>query len=329
MSSKEDKALMAGMGRSTKRREQVQEAVAESVIGEMVPSGVLEVPVECLYRSRFQVRAMGTPDEIERLAESIQKSDLISPVVVRPVRNPDPNLQCKSGAMVPEGYERLHCKSYEVVAGHHRVLAFLLLGRSMVPVLVKVMTDAEAAIALTSDNAIKKDLTDYDRYLHVLMLKDTGACKSNREVASVMGISAPQVSNLMAFGKLPPEAQKIVRETPDLIGYRAVYGLTSYDGPGVPAGTDLVAMAPEKVIEALGHLASGKIKNQQDVGPWIVAQLRDRPARAAVRRVEIESPGRPKIRISVSGTQATIQAPGIQMDKLQALIEANLELLLS
>lgn len=324
MSKRETETLTASMGRSAKRQEQVRADVEDSVIGEMVPSGVVQMPIGCLYRSEFQVRAMGTQEEIDRLAESIQQSDLISPVVVRPIREPKADLQCSPGTTVPADFN-LRVKSYEVIAGHHRVLALIQLGHSTVPVLIKVLTDAQAAKALTADNAVKKDLTDWDRYQHVLMLRKTGACATDAEAATVLGISRPQVTNLKAFGNLPEEAQQIVKAYPDKISYKAVYQLGRYEVPGSLDKVNLFSVAPERIVEAFKLLVADKIKSQQDVAPWIMAQLRDRPAKAEIRRVIIDKPNRPKIKISVSGVKATIQAPGIQMDKLQALIEANLD----
>ena len=58
MSKAADKALEASMGRR-RARDTIRQDVAESILGEMVPAGVVEVAAESLYRSPFQVRVMG------------------------------------------------------------------------------------------------------------------------------------------------------------------------------------------------------------------------------------------------------------------------------
>jgi len=325
MSRQPDKSLEAAMGRR-RPKAVIQEQAAESIIGEMVPGGISDVPVECLYRSRFQVRTMGSDDDIDRLAASIQTSGMISPIIVRPLRHPDPDLQCKFS----EGSgEEQGSKKYEIVTGHHRVLACVRLGWDSIPVVIKAMTDAEAAIALTADNAVKKDLTDWDRYLHIKMLEDTGACKTGRGIAAALGISPSQVTNLRAFERLPQGALKIVRANPGLVGYRIVYSLTNYRPKDVDEAIDLCAVAPAIVTSALALLGTGVIKDQQAVAPWVATQMKPKAPRTFRREVRIQQPHGISIKISVTDTEAVIKAPGLNMEKLQLLLEANLESLIT
>lgn len=322
MSKAADKVLADSMGRR-RPREAIREDVADSILGEMVPAGVIEVPVECLYRSPYQVRTMGTEEDIEKLAASIQSAGLISPVVVRPIRSPEKDLQVKSladplGGQEMEGMEQkdLQVKSFEVVTGHHRVIACIKLGWLAVPVIVKNMTDAEAAIALTADNAIKKDLTDWDRYRHILMLETTGACRTGREISATLGISTAQVSQIRAFDKLPEAARDVIEENPGIIGYKLAYELVQ---------SGLATAFPDLVVEALTRLVSGKIKAQSAVVSWMRQQTAIRTPRTYRREVKILRPGKAGVRVVVTEEGAVIHAPGVDPEKLSKLIEENLK----
>lgn len=315
MAKQNDKMLAESMGRR-RPREVIQDEVADSIMGELVPPGAIDVPVESLYRSPFQVRESASSDEIDRLAESIQTSGLISPVVVRSVAAPEKNLQVKSSdGLLTNDSKDLQVKSYEIITGHHRVQAVLRLGWTTVPVLVKHMSDAQAAIALTADNAIKKDLTDWDRYQSILMLERTGACKTGREIASTLGISTAQVSQLRAFGKLPSDAIAILQAQPSCCGYKLAYELES-----LGFNKD----CPDLVTNAFGALVSGKIKAQNQVVQWIRLQLSSKKPRSYRRELKIQNPGFPAVRIVVTEVGATIDAKGIDAERLANLLEKNL-----
>lgn len=92
--------------------------------------------------SPYQVRAVADSDYIETLMASIVQSGVISPVVVR----------------------ALDSSIFEVIAGHHRLEACRRLGHTTVPVVVRQMTDSEAACALASDNFVRKELSDFERF---------------------------------------------------------------------------------------------------------------------------------------------------------------------
>lgn len=310
MSRASDKAIEASMGRR-RPREAIQAEVAESILGEMVPAGVIEVPIESLFKSPHQVRTMGSEDEIDKLAESIQSAGLISPIVVRPLRSPDPSRRLVSSETV----ENLQCKFFEVVTGHHRVLACLKLGWLAIPVVVRNMTDIEAAIALTADNTVKKDLTDWDRFQHMLMLKDVGACKTGRELAATLGVSTAQITQLQAFSKLPDAALDAISRAPAKVGYRLVYDLVN-DG--------LVFSHPELVSEALDRLVSDETRTQASVIPWINLQLASKAPRHYRRELQVDRPGMQRIKIVVTEKGAQIAAKGLDPEKLAALLEANL-----
>jgi len=317
MSSK-DKSLECGMGRR-RPTSVVQAEVAESIIGEMVPPTTIEVSLEALYTSQFQCRAPAKEEDLNSLAESMQAESLISPIVIRPVTNPNPDLQCKSStgsASLAQPVERC----YELVTGHHRFQAALLLGWTVIPAVIKHLTDAQAARALAADNGVKTDLTDYDRYLTIQVLEQTGACKTGRELAATLGVSTAQVSNLRAFGKLPPDLIAIVEQSRDVFGYRMIYEIVN---------DETLMRHPALLQEAFAGLVTGKIKQQNQVIPWVRQQVAKTSLapRAPRRSYDFSAAGQ-NIKVTVMDNKATIDAQGLDCDKLAALIQANIGKLL-
>jgi ParB family chromosome partitioning protein len=312
MSKQADKMLAESMGRR-RSKTAIQEDVADSILGEMLPPGSIELPIDELYRSPFQVRKMGGDDEIESLAQSLLASGMISPIVVRPILNPDADLKVFLTS------ENLPGKSFEIVTGHHRVLAAMKIGWQMVPAVVKHMSDAQAAIALTADNSIKKDLSDLDRFKSIVMLQETGACKTGREIAATLGVSASKVTQLRAFGALQEEALSIIESSPLTFGAKMIYELVSQD---------LHLRHPELVIEAFKQLDAGKIKDQSLVSRWITQKLITSKPRTYKREVKIQRPGMEPVRLTVTDGGASIAAQGLNSERLAKLIEENLDFLI-
>jgi ParB family chromosome partitioning protein len=254
------------------------------------------LPISEIHHSAYQVRSVADPDYIEQLMQSIQQSGVISAIVVRSVDH-----------------------GYEVIAGHHRLEACRRLGHSSVPVEIKSMTDAEAAIALSSDNFVRKELGAYERYKHVKMLEDKGFCKTGREIATVLGVSPAQVSQMRAFDSFPPGAKAILETNPSLIGYDAAKDLK-----------ELALKEPDLFTEALLQVLVGKI-TQNRIEAWVDAKLKSGSLR--MRRshfVKISRPGMTSpIKLTYTDREAKIQADGLNIEKLQKLIEANLDDLLN
>jgi ParB/RepB/Spo0J family partition protein len=333
MSKAADKALAENMGRR-RPREAIQAEVANSVLAEIVPVSTVDLPIESLYRSPFQVRAMGSDDEIAKLAESIQASGMISPIVVRVLVAPSQDFRVKPVPEFLAASNDLTVKSFEIITGHHRVQAAIKLGWNQIPAVIKHMSDGQAAIALTADNAIKKDLTDWDRYQSILMLEQSGACRTGREIASTLGISPSQVTNLRAFGYLPSAALEIVRSAPSVCAYKLAYKLHNKGlNESEPA---LVTEALQKLSERLSRTSFSKdelekdeLTAQEHVIPWIQSQIAARSSRKSYRReVLIQRPGDQPIRLVVTDSGATISAHGLHPDRLAKLIEDNLGTLL-
>jgi len=260
------------------------------------PSNELQaVSLALIKRSPYQVRAMGDENYIDELATSIQESGVISPIVVR---------------LIDGGYE--------FVAGEHRALACQKLGHTTILALVRDLTDQQAAIALASDNAVRKELTAYDRYLHLQMLKQNGFVKTSREAAAVLKISPSGVSQLNSFDDLPEAALKLLANNPDKFGADALYEIRPW-----------ARLKPELVTAAMYRVLDKKLEQSQ-MADWLEHECTPHVPRPSIRVDTREIIlGRQKIKVSATSKTAKIAIGGLNADKLAALIEANLDDLLT
>ena len=263
------------------------------------PGGdVLNLDIATIKHSPFQVLAIEDNEYIETLMSSITKSGVISSITVRVVGAGD---------------------SYEIIAGHHRLEACKRLGMTQIPASIRTMTDHEAACALASDNFIRKELSDYQRYKYVKMLKDNGSCKTQSEIASVLGISRPLVSFLSSFDDFPEEAKEILDCSQNILGANIAAEIK-----------DLAKVSPSVFTDAIALLAQGKLRQNQ-VRHWIESQNEpSQPKTKNRQEVKIQRPGlRSPVKIIYTDKETKIQTKGLNVEKLKALIESNLEELLA
>lgn len=257
----------------------------------------VELPVDTLRASPFQVRAVSDSEYIETLMESIVQSGVISPIVVRAL---DSNI-------------------YEVIAGHHRLEACRRLGHGKVPVVVRRMTDAEAACALASDNFVRKELSDFERYKHARLLRDLSFCKTNSEIGQVLGVSRQLVGFLFAFDDYPVGAKAILEMHPRILGATQANELR-----------DLAKEEPDVFSEAMALLAEGKLLQNQ-IRHWIESRFKPATVRMRQRQeVKIQKPGLlSAVKLIYTDREAKIQAQGLNIEKLKKLLEEHLDSLLS
>ena len=256
-------------------------------------TAVTEMAVSSIRPSPYQVRAVADTDYIETLMASIVQSGVISPIVVR----------------------ALDSSICEVIAGHHRLEACRRLGHSNVPVVVREMTDAEAACALASDNFVRKELSDFERYKHAKLLKDHEFCKTNSEIGQVLGVSRQLVGFLFGFDDFPAGAKAILEVNPKILGATQANELK-----------DIAREEPDVFSEAIALLAEEKLRQNQ-IRQWIESKFKSAPVRMQRRQeIKIQKPGlRSPIKLTYTDREAKIQAEGLDVGKLKKLIEDNLD----
>jgi ParB family transcriptional regulator, chromosome partitioning protein len=120
----------------------------QSCIQEMTNVAEL-VSLSCI-KTREQARRYFDPEKLEQLVQSIDKHGILEPLLVRPKN-------CQND-------------QYELVAGERRYRAALKLGLSVVPVVIRQLTDDEAVQLALIENLQREDLNPIEETEGVLQL---------------------------------------------------------------------------------------------------------------------------------------------------------------
>ena len=304
-----DKALEDSM-RRRRPPQDIEAEVASTIFGDAANEAQLGLPIKVaeIADSPFQSRVKLDLDHVEMLVALIQKGGLLSPILVRPIEPP----KQIEGSDEP-------AKKYELVAGHHRVEAFRRLKQEMIPAVVKRMSTAQAARALTMDNTARKGLSDWEQYKHLVMLHETDAVQNKTELAEVLSVSRTQIYNLEAFASLPQSVHKMLDESPTLIGANLVYALKPMlDDPEKGEQSKLLVEEAFRLIEA-------KKLKQSGVKGWMERKLTGPAATSSKKEYAFKEDGL-NIKLVVGTTSAKISGE-FDSEKLHKLIQDNLALL--
>lgn len=165
-----------------------------------------ELPLELLAEDQ-QVRDHVNPEDVKRLAHSIEQSGLWCPIIVRQVDG-----------------------GYKVLDGHQRVQAFRLLGRSSIPALVREEPLAEPAITESqlAINTIRIDLNPIERAKAIDRLIATGNL-TLEAAGSRLNLTSAQLSKAVALLKLPAALQDEV--SAGKLAADAAYQLSRIEDP--------------------------------------------------------------------------------------------------
>src|SRR5690554_5429584 len=111
------------------------------------------LPLSALKAGKYQPRTRMDEEALNELAESIKTQGIMQPVLVRPLKG--------RGA-----------KKYEIVAGERRFRAAGIAGLKEVPVLIRDVTDDNAAIMALIENVQREDLNPLEEAKGVKRLLD-------------------------------------------------------------------------------------------------------------------------------------------------------------
>lgn len=148
-----------------------------------------EVAIDRLGPSPFQARRDFPEASLRELAQSIQASGVIQPLVVRPT---------------PGDSER-----FQIIAGERRWRAAQRVALHSVPVRVLQLNDQQCLEAGLIENTQREDLNAIDEAsAYAQLLRDFGY--SATDLAAQLGKSRPYIANLVRLLDLPVEVQQLV-----------------------------------------------------------------------------------------------------------------------
>jgi ParB family transcriptional regulator, chromosome partitioning protein len=161
-----------------------------ALLGDPVAAGgLVELELEAISPNPRQPRTRLDEAALSALAESIQVSGLVQPVVVRPAGD----------------------GRYELIAGERRWRAARMAGLERMPALVREAEDRERLELALVENLVREDLNAIEVARAVATLvEDFG--QTHEEVGTRLGRSRPAISNLLRLLELPDAVQDLVIE---------------------------------------------------------------------------------------------------------------------
>ncbi|MGZ8218720.1 ParB/RepB/Spo0J family partition protein [Methylomagnum sp.] len=251
---------------------------------------VKNIPIEKIKRSPYQNRIARSTVEIADLAENVKADGLNNPIVVRPLT---------------DGY-------FELISGETRLDAFLHLERQEIPAIIRELDDVQAARSTVLDNIFHNPLCDYEIYKGLKILLDSGAVPSIRALSKDTPYSKSHVHRLMAFGKLPEDAIKLLESDPGIIGANVAEALAEQTAKGYH----------ELVLKALERIREGRL-NQMRAVVWMASQITERSEPS--KRVASHSDGKPYATLTrTGGTIKITTARNVDIDLLEEAVYALL-----
>lgn len=146
-------------------------------------------PIDDIVSSPFQTRQAFDETKLQELAKSIREAGVVQPLVLRIVAG----------------------SRYELVAGERRWRAAKLAGLTTVPVIVKPLTDIQAAKVVIIENDQREDTTALERAQGYARLQQLDASYRDRQkLADEIGKSLSWVHNAMKLLELHPVVQKVL-----------------------------------------------------------------------------------------------------------------------
>jgi ParB family chromosome partitioning protein len=163
------------------------------------------LPVTSIRSGPSQPRSSLRQQPLEELAASIKSNGVIQPIVVRPIAG-EP-------------------AQYEIVAGERRWQAAKLAGLTVIPALVRDLSDQEAVAVALIENIQREELTPVEEARALRRLLSEFSLTHER-LSEVVGRSRAAVSNLIRLLDLPAAVLTLIDEKRISMGHaRALLGL--------------------------------------------------------------------------------------------------------
>jgi len=169
-------------------------------------AGNNQIPVDKILPNPRQPRSNFDPSELSELAASIQEHGILQPLIVS---------------------QDLINDQYILIAGERRLQAAKLAGLTVVPVIVRQVTDEEQLELALIENVQRTDLSPLETAAAYQQLTEVFNL-SHDEIALRVGKSRVAITNTLRLLKLPEQVQKALSENKISEGHaRALLGLAT------------------------------------------------------------------------------------------------------
>lgn len=225
--------------------------------------GVRDIPVGSVVPNKYQPRRAMDETALAQLADSIRRSGLMQPIIVRPIpvgsaRSArtgvlDPSLRGPSDSASLDMRARREARdvpasasagtaTYELVAGERRWRAAMLAGLTHVPAIVRDLSDEDSAEWAIVENVQREDLNPIERAWAFRSLVETFGL-THGQVAERIGIERPTVANFIRLTELEEAIQGMISSQRLTLGHGKVL-------LGCPPGAARTGLAERAIAES-------------------------------------------------------------------------------
>ncbi len=199
--------------------------------------GVTQIPIEQIQPNPQQPRSQMNEEALEELAASIREHGIIQPLIVSRTPGSD---------------------QYTLVAGERRLRAATLAGLTMVPVILRTVSELEQLELALIENVQRADLTPLEMAEAFRQLADNFSL-THEQIAERVGKSRVSVTNTIRLLNLPEQVQRALTEGLISEGHaRALLGLPTMQAQKAALGTVLNLGLNVRKTEALVKKLSGE-----------------------------------------------------------------------
>jgi len=210
--------------------------------------GVNEISIELVKPNPNQPRKTFNEESLKELAESIGNHGILQPLVVTKMGD-----------------------GYRIVAGERRYRAAKIAGLTLIPVIIKELTEKEIREIALVENLQREDLNPMEESeaLYTLLKENE---LTQEELAKTLGKSRPAVANSLRLLTLPRELQNMVRDLSLSTGHAKV----------------LMGVKPPELQLSLAKEVIAKKMSVRDLEARIAALQAERKVPAAKKPVSLE-----------------------------------------
>lgn len=248
----------------------------------------VSLPIEEVVPNRNQPRKQFDEEALGELSASIAQHGVLQPLLVRPLAD----------------------GTYQLVAGERRWRASRMAGLTEVPVVIREMTEQEAAELALIENLQREDLNPMEEALGYQTLMETYGM-TQEQTAQVVNKSRPAVANALRLLHLPePVAQLVSAGTLPAGHARTVL---SFEGEEAQ-----IAMARAAVERGLSVRELERLAKAAQKAPRQTPHTRRDSFYDEVELALRETLGR-QVKVTAGGKGGTLQLPFFDVEDLRAL----------